>query len=754
LYGNSTSWGGGIYNYSTGTLTVTNSTLSGNTATHGGGGIVNFSTLNIANSTLTGNSASSYYGGGIDNARTLTFSNNLVAGNSAPTGKEINHRGDTFISQGHNLLGTNGSSGVTGGTLDPSDLILAGSISTAIGPLANNGGPTQTHMLVVGSPAINAGNNTLIPAGIPTDQRGYSRIQNGAVDIGAVEVGNAYPLTVSKTGSGTVTSTTSGAIDCGTLCTADLAPGTSITLTATPDTGSTTFTGWSGACTGTSDCTVTMDAAKSVSATFTLNRYELTVSKAGTGTGTVISTPAGINCGSDCNESYNHGQSVSLTATADSGFAFTGWSGACSGVGACTVTMDGAKTVTATFSPVYTLTVTKSGSGTGTVTSTPAGINCGSDCTEEYPIGTAVTLTASPASGSTFSGWSGACTRTGTCTVTMDVAKSVTATFTPSYTVTATAGPGGTISPASRTVNHGAFTTFTITPDPGYSIASVTGCNGNLNGITYTTGIITEACTVTATFTRLSTLAAVGIYRNGAWYLDKNGNGLWNGATVDRYCLFGQAGDQPVVGDWNGDGYDEIGVRRGSAWYLDYNGNCRWDGSTTDRYYASFGLATDQPVVGDWNGDGKDGIGVKRGSASWYLDKNDNGLWNGTATDLYYASFGLAADQPVVGDWNGDGKDSIGVKRGSASWYLDKNDNGLWNGTATDRYYPRFGLATDQPVVGDWNGDGKDGIGVKRGSTWYLDKNDNGLWNGTATDRYYPGFGLATDLPVAGRWKP
>lgn len=76
------------------------------------------------------------------------------------------------------------------------------------------------------------------------------------------------------------------------------------------------------------------------------------------------------------------------------------------------------------------LTVTKSGTGMGTVSSSPSGINCGSTCLVGYNIGTAVTLTASPSGGSTFTGWGGACTGTGVCVVTMDAAKSVTATFT------------------------------------------------------------------------------------------------------------------------------------------------------------------------------------------------------------------------------------------------------------------------------------------------------------------------------------
>jgi YD repeat-containing protein len=77
--------------------------------------------------------------------------------------------------------------------------------------------------------------------------------------------------------------------------------------------------------------------------------FALTVSKSGSGTGTVTSDPTGISCGATCNTTYNEATGVTLTATPDTGSSFTGWSGACSGTGSCVLTMDGAKTVTATF---------------------------------------------------------------------------------------------------------------------------------------------------------------------------------------------------------------------------------------------------------------------------------------------------------------------------------------------------------------------------------------------------------------------
>lgn len=151
------------------------------------------------------------------------------------------------------------------------------------------------------------------------------------------------------------------------------------------------------------------------------------------GAGTVSSAPPGIDCGSDCSEIYPYDTAVTLTAQAEAGTNFAGWSGSCTGPDPeCDLAMTDNRLVTATFEPVghtYALTVSKDGNGDGTVTSVPAGIDCGGDCSEEFPSGTGVTLSASAGGESTFAGWSGACSGTGTCVVTMSQERSVTATF-------------------------------------------------------------------------------------------------------------------------------------------------------------------------------------------------------------------------------------------------------------------------------------------------------------------------------------
>jgi hypothetical protein len=243
----------------------------------------------------------------------------------------------------------------------------------------------------------------------------------------------AYTLAVNKTGTGggTVTSSPSG-INCGAICSASYNSGTVVTLTAQANTNS-TFGGWSG-CDSVSGatCSVTMNAAKTVTATFTLRTFTLTVGKSGNGSGTVTSSPTGVNCGTDCSEPYASDTVVTLTAGASAGSLFGGWSGCDSVSGAtCTVTMNAAKSVTATFTlQQFTLSVFKTGLGSGTVTSNPTGINCGSDCSESYLSGTTVVLTASPDLLSGFGGWTGCDSSSATtCTVNMNEARAVTVRF-------------------------------------------------------------------------------------------------------------------------------------------------------------------------------------------------------------------------------------------------------------------------------------------------------------------------------------
>jgi hypothetical protein len=166
----------------------------------------------------------------------------------------------------------------------------------------------------------------------------------------------------------------------------------------------------------------------------------LTVTVAGDGVGTVISVPAGIDVtsGDDPDTlTVGTGTEVILTAAAQAGSTFAGWTGDCTGTDTCVLPMDGNAAVTATFTldpdaDTATLTVTIDGTGVGTVTSVPAGIDVtsGDDPdTLTVDTDTEVTLTADAEAGSTFVGWTGDCTGTDTCVLPMDSDAQVTATF-------------------------------------------------------------------------------------------------------------------------------------------------------------------------------------------------------------------------------------------------------------------------------------------------------------------------------------
>ena len=344
--------GGGIHNQSGASVKATNSTFSGNEALVTNGGALNNifqagtnSTMILTNTTIVSNTATGN-GGGVNNTGDITLTNSLIAYSSG-SGGDCYNNGGTVGDNGYNLIEDSGNAC---GLTDGSNNNIVGS-DPLLGPLADNGGPTWTHALQFDSPALDRIPYAINGCGttIDTDQRSIFRPQMSRCDIGAYE-SEAYQLTVTKsgTGGGLVTSTPAG-IDCGDTCSVTFHEGTVVTLIASADIGS-AFFGWSGAgCSGTDDCVVTMDAAKSVTATFTLDTHELTVSRAGTGSGSVSSTPAGIDCGADCSETYDYGTVVTLTASADTGSTFTGWSGDCSGTAVCEVTMDAAKSVTATF---------------------------------------------------------------------------------------------------------------------------------------------------------------------------------------------------------------------------------------------------------------------------------------------------------------------------------------------------------------------------------------------------------------------
>lgn len=273
-----------------------NNTISGNEARDGGGICVGgngASTFAAYNVTITNNKAANGGGGVYISPKALFgLGNSVVSGNQAATGLnqdlgneifvyEDRYVSGIFFSKGSNLFGQTGKSGLANAVMGGTDKILSGRVEGALEPLADNGGPTDTHFLPPGSPAINAGSNVFLPVvngrQVTTDQRGLARVKGGIVDIGAVEVDWDAPLislSVSKAGNGRVLSSPAG-IDCGSLCSTSYALGSQIQLAATADSGY-IFAGWGGACAGTDACQLTMDADKTVLATFTPSNGQYT----------------------------------------------------------------------------------------------------------------------------------------------------------------------------------------------------------------------------------------------------------------------------------------------------------------------------------------------------------------------------------------------------------------------------------------------------------------------------------------------
>ena len=241
-------------------------------------------------------------------------------------------------------------------------------------------------------------------------------------------------------------------------------------------------------------------------------------------------------------------------------------------------------------------------------------------------------------------------------------------------------------------------------------------------------------------------ISNVGVFRNGLWFVDWNGNNQWDTTDAAHIDAFGLPGDLPVLGDWNGDGRMKLGVYRNGLWFLDWNGNNQWD-ATDAAHILAFGLPGDLPVLGDWNGDGRMKLGVYR-NGLWFVDWNGNNQWDSTDAAHVFA-LGLPGDLPVMGDWNGDGRLKLGVYR-NGFWFVDWNGNNQWDATDVSHILP-FGLAGDLPAMGDWNGDGRLKLGVYRNGFWFVDWNGNNQWDAADASHVFA-LGLPGDLPVVGHW--
>ena len=520
-------FGGGILNNG-GTVNVTNSTLSGNTASGSinssgfGGGICNIvGTLNVVSSTLSGNTASvGGFGGGISNSGnsgvTANVKNTIIAGNTvAGTSTQGPDVQGSFASQGYNLIGNNANSIGFTATGDQVN------VNPMLGPLANNGGPTQTLALLPGSPAIDKGaaaNIAGTATPITTDQRGVTRpVDDASIppatsgndsDIGAFEL-NAPEIAVVETGVGNIAD--GGSFSFGTTIV-----GNSVTKTFTITNSGTTpltlanlsvpagfniaanFGSTTVASGGTTTFQITMTAAavSTPSGTLTFdnndadeNPFNFTIS------GTVMPCPAiTLSPTTLSNAVFGESYSATISATGGTGpytFAVTGGvlpsglmlmsNGSLTGITNAVNTFNFTITATDTNTGcvgqrAYTIIVNKANTTLTSITDAPDPSVTG----QAYTVGFTLNVT-SPGAGTPTGTVSVSDGAGGTCTATLPTTScSLTSTSAGNKTVTITYNGDANFNTSSNTAGHAvnkADTTTTITadnPDPSVVGQSVT----------------------------------------------------------------------------------------------------------------------------------------------------------------------------------------------------------------------------------------------------------------------------------------
>ena len=224
--------------------------------------------------------------------------------------------------------------------------------------------------------------------------------------------------------------------------------------------------------------------------------------------------------------------------------------------------------------------------------------------------------------------------------------------------------------------------------------------------------------------------SVVWVDDNGLW-------GLWDRlyqtASVSTF-YFGNPGDVPFMGDWDGDGVATPGLYRQSDGYV-YLRNSNTQGNADLEFF--FGNPGDVPLVGDFDGDGRDSVSIWRPSEARVFVINElgqDGEGLGAADFDFY--FGNPGDTPFIGDFEGDGIDTIGLYRESTGFvYLT---NTLATGSADLSFF--FGNPGDQILVGDWDGDGDDTVGVYRPSSGRLYVNLENTNGAADWDGYIGGF--------------
>jgi CSLREA domain-containing protein len=725
-----TSIGGGLIN--TGSaggaalMTVINSTVSGNSAADIGGiysdgsaatCIIDFST--VANNTAN-NPVPPAQGGGVFQDTTAggsTFiSNSISADNIAGSDVDVN---DLVSSLNYNHIENPNPTFVPG----PNDVV---GTDPALGPLANNGGPTQTHLPSAGSVVRNTIPNGTNGCGNPIndDQRHQPRPTAGTCDKGSVEASVCAACTPTSTATATATPTATIPPVTAALPNVSASPGALVTVPITVgDTTGREIISYDlqisfnpaivQPASPAFDQTGTLSSGMSIKANLN-NPGHFIISAFTTSAGTLTGAGTLLNLKFNVVATTAQVTTLAFADYTDPNNIFHPRFMFNEGTPPVSIT-NGSVTVTGptpTASPTLTATNTATATSTRTPTNTPT------------PIGgpTPFTITPNPRD------FGNVAIRTSSAPVRFNIRNNTNiTTFFMTYSLS---GPdansfrtfpvncGTALSPGSSCSIDITFTPSTVGP----KVASFDVYSNSV--VAHGSAVLTGNAVANSAFDYdFDGKSDISIFRpsTGEWYLERSTAGPYG-------IYYGIPGDRPVPADYDGDGKADIAIYRPSEglWAI-------FNSSTQTFKYYLFGYEEDLPTPADYDGDRRADISVYRPSSTvWYRQNSSNGQFSGN-------QFGAAGDRPTIGDYDGDGKSDISVFHPSSGiWYHILSTTGF-------PYGERFGIASDVLVPADYDGDGRTELAVYRPSTgiWYIKNSSTGMWS-------FAVFGLSDDIPAPG----